>query len=136
MEYVKNDVSTFCSKNIIIHQTYYSHTSQQNGVVECKHKHILDIARTMMIRMSVLKYLWSRAVLSVCHLINRMPSSILDGKIHFFYLHPNKSVFFMTSRIFYCTCFVPCFKYQLRYRPIFSFLFAADTIWENRLSYR
>jgi len=36
LEYVKNDVSIFCSKNEIIHQTSYSHTSQQNGIVECK----------------------------------------------------------------------------------------------------
>ena len=57
---------------------------QQNGVVERKHKHILDIARTIMIHMSVLKYLWSDDVLSACHLINRMPSSVLDKKnLHF-----------------------------------------------------
>jgi len=34
LEYVKNNVSTFCSKDKIIHQTSRSHTSQQNGVVE------------------------------------------------------------------------------------------------------
>jgi len=46
------------------------------------------------------------AVLSVCHLIDRMPSSVLDGKILFSYLYPTKSVFFMTPRVFGCTCFV------------------------------
>jgi len=34
LEYVKNDVSSFCFKNKIIHQTSYSHTFQQNGVAE------------------------------------------------------------------------------------------------------
>ena len=57
-----------------------------------------------MIHMSVLKYLWSDAVLSVCHLINRMPSSVLNGK--FFLLYPNRSVFSMTLCVFCCTCFV------------------------------
>jgi len=66
----------------LIHQTSCSHTSQQNGVVERKYRHSLDVARTMMIQKSVLKYLWYD-VLSACHLINRMPSSVLEGKILF-----------------------------------------------------
>jgi len=36
-------------------------------------------------------------------------------------------------------CWQPCFKYRPsrpRYRPISLFLPAADTIWENRLTYR
>ena len=84
LEYMKNNVSLFCSKNGIIHQTSCSHTSQQNGVAERKHIRILDVARTMMIHMHVLKYLWADAVLSACHLINRMPYSVLHGKNSFF----------------------------------------------------
>ena len=42
-KYVKNDVSTFCSKNDIIHQTSCSHTFQQNGVVERKRRHIISL---------------------------------------------------------------------------------------------
>jgi len=34
LEYVKNNVSVFCSKYEIIHQTFYSRTSQQNRVTE------------------------------------------------------------------------------------------------------
>jgi len=80
LEYVKKDVSSFCSKNEIIHQTSCSHTSQQNGVAERKHRHILVVTRTLMIHMSVPKYLWFDDVLSACYLINRMPSSILNKK--------------------------------------------------------
>ena len=106
-------MSIFCSKNEIIHQTSCSHISQQNRVNERKHRHILDIARTMMIHMRVLKYLWSDAVLGACHLINRMPSSDLDGKFSFSCLYPNESVFFMKSRVFCCTCFVQNFSPEL-----------------------
>jgi len=45
--------------------------------------HILDVVRTMVIHMNVSKYLWFDAVLSACHLINRMPSSVLQGKVPF-----------------------------------------------------
>jgi len=56
LEHVKKDVFIVCSK-MGFHQTSCSHTSQQNGVSERKHRQILDIARTIMIHMSVPKYL-------------------------------------------------------------------------------
>ena len=46
------------------------------------------------------KYLWSDTVLSTFHLINRMPSSVLDGKISSYCLYPNKSAFSMTLCVF------------------------------------
>jgi len=52
-----------------------------------------------MIHMSVFKYLWTDAVLSACHLINRMPSFVLDGKIYFSCLYLHKSVFSRTPRV-------------------------------------
>jgi len=67
-------MSSVCSKNKIIHQTSCSHTSQQNEVAERKYRHILDVTRTLLMHMNVSKYLWSDAVLSACHLINKMPS--------------------------------------------------------------
>ena len=63
LEYVKNDVSLFYSKNEIIHQTSYSHTSQQNGVAERKHRRVLHVARIMMIHMHVPKCLLSDLLL-------------------------------------------------------------------------
>ena len=105
LKYMKNDVSLFCSKNGIIHQTSCSHTSQQNGVAERKHRQILNVGRTMMIHMHVPKYLWDDAVLSACHLINRM-SSVFYGKILFSCLYPGKSIFSAPPRVFGCTYFV------------------------------
>ena len=101
LEYVKKDVF-FCFKNGIIHQTSCSHTSQQNGIVKHEHRHNLDVAGTIMIYMSVLKYLW----LSACHLIKRMSTSVLDKKSPFSRLFPNKISFSMTPCVFDCTCFV------------------------------
>jgi len=74
--------------------------------VKRKHRHILYVARTMMIHIHVPKYLWVDAVLSAYHLINRMPSSILHGKIPFSCLYPGKSIFSVPPRVFCCTCFV------------------------------
>ena len=71
LEFVKKDVSIFCCKNEIIHQTSFSHTSQQNEIAERKHKHILDVARTLMIHMSVSKYFYCVECLSFCKFTQR-----------------------------------------------------------------
>ena len=60
----------------------------------------------MMIHMHVPKYLWADAVLSAYHLINRMTSSVLHGKIHFLCLYPDNSIFLVPPRVIDCTCFV------------------------------
>ena len=90
----------------LIHDTSRSHTSQQNGIAKRKYKLILDVARTIMFHMHVPKYLWSETVLSACHLINKMLSSVLGGKTPFSCLHPHKSVFSITPSVFDYTYFV------------------------------
>ena len=110
LEYMKTDFSHFCSANGIIHQTSCAHTPQQNGVAERKNRHLLDVARTIMIQMNVPKYLWSDAVLTAGFLINRMPSSTLGGDIPFKCLFPNSPLFSLTPRIFGCVCFVHLFE--------------------------
>ena len=82
----------------MISQTSCSHTSQQNGVAERKYRHILDVARTLMIHMSV--------VLSACYLINRMLFSFLNKRSLFSCLYANKNPFSVTPCVFGCTCFV------------------------------
>lgn len=42
----------------IIHQTSFAYTPQQNGRVEWKHRHILNIARALMFQASLPKFLW------------------------------------------------------------------------------
>jgi transposase InsO family protein len=55
-------------------------TPPQNGVVERKNRHILEVARSLMYTMDVPQFLWSEAVMTATFLINRMPSRILDMK--------------------------------------------------------
>ena len=53
LEYVQSIMHFFYAKYGIIRQTSYPHTSQQNGTVERQHRHILDVARTLMFNMRV-----------------------------------------------------------------------------------
>lgn len=62
----------YLSKDIL-HQTSYSHTPQQNGVVESEHWHILETARSLFFQSKIPVKYWSEIVLSATYLINRSP---------------------------------------------------------------
>ncbi len=105
-EYFSNSISSYMQQQGILHQSSCPHTSQQNGVAERKIQHIVETARTLLIHMNVPKSFWGDAVLTACFLINRLPSSILAGKIPFSILFPRQAPFPVIPRIFGCVCFV------------------------------
>lgn len=98
---------SFCTDCGIIHQTSCPRSSQQNGVVEQKHCHLLDVAHTLLFHdMQVPKHFWGDVVLTACHLINHMPSNILNHKSLFSLLYPTSSPFPLTPHVFGCVAFV------------------------------
>jgi hypothetical protein len=56
--------------------------------------------------MHVPKQFWSDAVLTACYLINRMPSSVLDGVSPRSLLYPSSSPFSLPLKVFGCVCYV------------------------------
>ena len=53
---------------------------QQNGVVERKNIHLLEVTRLLLIGRNIPSYLWGEALSSIVYLINRVPSSVLNLK--------------------------------------------------------
>ena len=102
LDYIQTFVELVCVDSGIIHQTSCNHTSQQNGVAECKHRYLLDVAHTLLFQMQVPKQFWSDVVLTSYHLINRIPFAVLNHKSPFFLLHPSSSTFSLTPRVFGC----------------------------------
>ncbi|KAA0049796.1 Copia protein [Cucumis melo var. makuwa] len=72
-----HNLSEFLTSKGIVHQNSCAYTLQQNGVAERKNRHLLKVARSLMLSTSLPSYLWGDAILIATHLINRMPSSIL-----------------------------------------------------------
>ena len=65
-------------------------------------RHLLEVTYALKFHMCVPKSYWSDAVLTACHLINRMPSTILGGQIPYTMLSPDASLFHLPPKIFGC----------------------------------
>ncbi|TYJ97057.1 Beta-galactosidase [Cucumis melo var. makuwa] len=76
-EFQNHNLSEFLASKGIVHQNSCAYTPQQNGVAERKNRHLLEVARSLMLSTSLPSYLWGDAILTAAHLINRMPSRIL-----------------------------------------------------------
>ena len=61
-EYVNSELSSFFRDQGILHETTCPHTPQQNRVAERKNHHILEIARALLISVSVPKHFWPEAI--------------------------------------------------------------------------
>ena len=99
-------MSQFFDDHGITHRSSCLHTPQQNGVAERKMRHLLEVTRALKFHMRVPKSYWSNAILTACHLINHMPSTILGGQIPYTVLSPNAPLFHLPPKIFGCVCYV------------------------------
>ncbi|KAG8491470.1 hypothetical protein CXB51_014668 [Gossypium anomalum] len=64
----------------ILHHVSCPHTSEQNGVVERKHWHIVETGLTLLAQANLLMQHWGYAFRSAVHLINRLPTPVLHGQ--------------------------------------------------------
>ncbi|CAJ2668996.1 unnamed protein product [Trifolium pratense] len=88
----------------ITHRLICPHTHHQNGVVERKHRHIVDLGLTLLSQASLPITYWDHAFLTALHLINRLPSASLNFKIPYtvlFYKNPD----YQLLKPFGCACF-------------------------------
>lgn len=93
----------FASKGIV-HQKSAPYTPQQNGRVERKHRHLLETARAIRIHSGLPIRFWGECVLAATHVINKLPSSVLDWDTPFERLFHQKPSY-SELRVIGCLCF-------------------------------
>lgn len=80
LEFFNNDCRSFFTSLGIVHQSSCPYTPQQNGLVERKHRHILNIARAIEFQASIPDPYWGECVMHAAYLINRIPTPLLANR--------------------------------------------------------
>lgn len=94
----------FFAKNGVVHQSSCVYRPQQNARVERKHRHILEVARSLRFQASLPLNYWGDCVLAAVYLINRTPSYVLNFKIPYEILYDSKPDY-KPIRTFGCLAF-------------------------------
>ena len=97
-------LSKYFAESGIVHHTSCVATPQQNGRVERKHRHILNVSRSIMFQANLPIKFWGESVLTAAHLINQTPSSLLHGKSPYECLY-GKSPSYDRIKTFGCLCY-------------------------------
>ena len=99
-----NCLKDYFTANGILFQTSCVNTPQQNGRVERKHQHILNVGRALLFHANLPIYFWGESILTAAHLINRTPTPLLHNKTPYELLF-NRPPSYDAIKVFGSLCF-------------------------------
>ncbi|KAG9444818.1 hypothetical protein H6P81_016158 [Aristolochia fimbriata] len=103
-EFMSKKFQDLLSSSGIHHNVSCPYTPQQNGLVERKHRHIVEMGLTLLAQASMPKSHWDSAFATSVYIINRLPTPILHSKSPFDVL-VGKPPDYSSLRVFGCLCY-------------------------------
>jgi len=94
----------FYSSHDIVHQKSSVETCQQNGRVERKRQHILNVGKALLFQSKLPPSFWSYVILHVVFFINRVSTPILNHKSCYHLLF-HQAPYINLFKVFGCMCY-------------------------------
>lgn len=79
-EFTSNEFNVYCEEAGISRQLTTAFTPQQNGVAERKNRTIMEMVRCILNDKEVPKKFWAEAARWAVHVLNRSPTTVIEGK--------------------------------------------------------
>ena len=94
VEYLSNEIKSFCVQKGIQYHLTVPHTPEQNPIAERMNRTLLEKARAMIYGAELSKEFWGEAILTATHLVNMIPSeAISSNKTSYELWHKRKPKF-------------------------------------------
>lgn len=103
-EFVNHRVQNLFDTNGTLHRLSCPYTPPQNARAERKHRHIVETGLAMLFNANLPSTFWVDAFVSAVHIINRLPTKVLNGKSPFEILY-HRVPDYNTFRTFGCRLF-------------------------------
>lgn len=104
LEFTNTKANLFFQSKGIVHQRTCPYTPQQNGIVERKHKYLLETARALLFQSKLPTRYWGECIICATYIINRLPSSSLNNRCPYELLYKRKPKY-SQMRSFGCLCY-------------------------------
>ena len=114
MEFIS--LKPYLTMHGILLQNSCSYTPQQNGVVERKHRHLLNVGRALRFQANLPLKFWGESLLTATYLINRLPTPILKNKSPYELLY-GKLPTYHHLRAFGCLCYTTNLQPSTKFSP-------------------
>lgn len=103
-EFINHRFRFFTRQHGIQHHISCPYIATQNGVVECKHRHIAEMGRCLLFQSGLPPSYWLSAFQMATHLINRLSIAVLAYKSPYEILY-DRVPDYNLLQIFECACF-------------------------------
>jgi hypothetical protein len=106
-------LNSFFQRIGITHHVSCPHAHQQNGSAERKHRHIVEVGLSLLAHAAMPLKFWDEAFVTAVHLINRLPSRVIQNETPFQRLFSSDPDY-TSLRVFGCACWPNLRPYNTR----------------------